>query len=79
MSDGSMLKITIAKWYTPKDKNIDHDGITPDILIPIFERDFASRYDRQLEYTKEIIDTLLSSNMTYDALITEIKSKDFTK
>lgn len=79
MSDGSMMKITIAKWYTPKDKNIDHDGITPDILIPIFERDFTARYDRQLEYTKEIIDRLLSSNINHDTLIEEMKSKDFTK
>lgn len=74
-----MLKITIAKWYTPKDKNIDHDGITPDISIPLFDRDFTARYDRQLENTKEIIDALLSTNASYESVIAEMQKKDFTK
>jgi len=25
LPDGSMLKLTIAKWYTPKDYSIDHN------------------------------------------------------
>ena len=79
LNDGSMLKITIAKWYTPKDKNIDHDGITPDISIPLFDRDFTARYDRQLENTKEIIDALLSTNASYESVIAEMQKKDFTK
>jgi C-terminal processing protease CtpA/Prc len=79
MSDGSMMKITIAKWYTPKNKNIDHDGITPDIAIPLFERDFTAQYDRQLENAKKIIDTILSSNISYDATIEKMKTTDFTQ
>ncbi len=31
--DGSSLKVTIAKWYTPKDRGIDGQGITPDIVV----------------------------------------------
>lgn len=30
---GDSLKITIAKWYTPKDQNIDESGITPDTVV----------------------------------------------
>ena len=30
-SDGSALKLTVAEWYTPNGKNINKDGITPDI------------------------------------------------
>jgi carboxyl-terminal processing protease len=30
-SDGSALKLTVAEWYTPNGKNINQDGITPDI------------------------------------------------
>ena len=33
LSDGSALKITIAKWFTPKDRIIDGEGIQPDVVI----------------------------------------------
>lgn len=33
LSDGSALKITIAKWYTPYDKCIDELGVTPDVEV----------------------------------------------
>jgi carboxyl-terminal processing protease len=32
-SDGSELKVTIAKWYSPKGTNINHKGITPDQAV----------------------------------------------
>lgn len=31
--DGSALKITIANWFTPKDRAIDKLGIEPDIKV----------------------------------------------
>ena len=33
LPDGSELKVTIARWYTPAGKNIDKQGITPDIKV----------------------------------------------
>lgn len=33
LSDGSSLKITVALWYTPNDKNINEQGIQPDIEV----------------------------------------------
>lgn len=36
--DGSALKLTIARWYTPKDRMIEKQGIEPDIVVePMFE------------------------------------------
>jgi carboxyl-terminal processing protease len=32
-SDGSELKVTIAKWYGPAGENINHKGITPDQTV----------------------------------------------
>ncbi|HSX15718.1 MAG TPA: S41 family peptidase [Candidatus Saccharimonadales bacterium] len=32
-SDGSELKVTIARWYSPKGTSIDHKGITPDQTV----------------------------------------------
>jgi carboxyl-terminal processing protease len=30
LTHGGVLKVTIARWYTPEDQNIDKEGITPD-------------------------------------------------
>lgn len=33
LSDGSELRVTIARWYTPDNNTIDAQGITPDIIV----------------------------------------------
>ncbi len=33
LDDGSALKLTIANWFTPKDRAIDKLGVTPDVVI----------------------------------------------
>jgi len=33
LPDGSAIKITIAKWFTPKDRGINGEGITPDVVL----------------------------------------------
>jgi carboxyl-terminal processing protease len=33
LKDQSELKVTIAHWYTPKGKNIDKQGISPDVEV----------------------------------------------
>ncbi len=39
LSDGSSIKITAAKWLTPKGKSIDGQGITPDVVVSIRTED----------------------------------------
>lgn len=34
LPDGSGLKVTVARYYTPKDRSIQAKGITPDIVVP---------------------------------------------
>ncbi len=50
-----LLKLTIAKWYTPNDVSIDKEWITPDIEIKFEKEDYENEYDRQLESAKEIL------------------------
>ena len=38
--DGSMVKLTIAKWFSPLDKNIDWIWINPDIPVKIKKQDY---------------------------------------
>jgi len=61
VNDGSMLKLTIAEWLTPKKNKIDGEGISPDIEIAFQDSDFPDPetgwefYDRQLEEAKKIL------------------------
>ncbi len=48
LSDGSELRVTIARWFTPNDVAIHGQGLTPDIVVPIPE-DTPAGQDPQLE------------------------------
>jgi carboxyl-terminal processing protease len=48
LSDGSGLRLTTAKYFTPKGRSIHGKGITPDIVVEIpKEKDPAASRDRQ--------------------------------
>jgi len=49
LSDGSELRVTIAEWLTPNGDEINHQGITPDIVVPMTQADFAAGKDPQLD------------------------------
>jgi carboxyl-terminal processing protease len=42
LDDGSALKLTVAKYYTPSHKVIHQRGITPDILVPLTDAEEAA-------------------------------------
>ncbi len=52
LGDGSVLKVTIAKWFTPNGVNINKDGIKPNIEVKLDEEKFKSGTDTQLEAAK---------------------------
>lgn len=47
LPDGGVLKVTIARWYTPGGKNIDKEGITPDQYVKRSDDDFKNNRDPQ--------------------------------
>lgn len=49
LSNNAMLKVTIARWYTPNGKNITKDGIKPDITVKITEQQIRAGDDVQLD------------------------------
>ena len=42
LDDGSALKLTVAKYYTPSHRVIHQQGITPDILVPVTDSEEAA-------------------------------------
>lgn len=50
--DGAILKVTIARWFTPNGINIDKEGIKPDIEVKLSEDDFSAKRDPQLDAAK---------------------------
>jgi carboxyl-terminal processing protease len=54
-SDGSSLKITVAKWLTPNGNCIDETGITPDEEVALTEDDYNNNRDPQLDRALAII------------------------
>lgn len=52
---GGVLKVTIARWYTPNGKNIDQEGIDPDKVVERTDEDYASGRDPQLEVAREAL------------------------
>ncbi len=55
LSDGSIMRVTIARWYTPNDRNIDGEGLTPDIEIEITQEQWEADEDPQLDEAIEFL------------------------
>ncbi len=48
-STGEMLRVTVAKWYTPNGKNINHEGIEPDEKVERTFEQINKDIDPQLD------------------------------
>ncbi|MDP2820588.1 MAG: S41 family peptidase [bacterium] len=55
---GSSVKITIAKWLTPKGNLIDGVGLEPDVEVKFTEEEMEQKKDPQLEKAMEIIKSI---------------------
>lgn len=59
LSDGSSLKVTVAKWFTPSGVAIQDVGIEPDIVIERTAEDYENDKDPQLDKAYEEIINLI--------------------
>lgn len=55
LKGGASLKITIAKWLTPKGISIMDEGLEPDIKVELTQEDFDNNRDPQLEKAIKIL------------------------
>ncbi len=58
LTGGASLKITIAKWLTPKGELITEKGLDPDIKVEMTSEDYEHDKDPQLDKAIEIIKDL---------------------
>jgi carboxyl-terminal processing protease len=57
LSDGSLMRVTIARWYTPKDRSIDGTGLEPDIVLELGEEELEAEEDSQLDRALQLLET----------------------
>ncbi len=57
LSDGSQLSITTAYWFTPNDRQINGEGLEPDVVVGRTDKDIEADKDPQLD---KAIDYLLN-------------------
>jgi carboxyl-terminal processing protease len=55
LSDGSELRVTIARWFTPDDRAIHGDGLEPDVVVLWPEDGVEPGEDPQLDRAVELL------------------------
>ncbi|MCT4591904.1 MAG: S41 family peptidase [Candidatus Gracilibacteria bacterium] len=59
LRNGGKLRLTIAKWFTPDDRNINGEGITPDVVVENTTEDYANNRDPQLDKAIEVLNEMI--------------------
>ncbi len=54
-NDQGMVRITIAEWLTPSERQIHGIGLQPDVLVEVTDEDIQNRIDRQLDKAIELL------------------------
>lgn len=60
LSDGSIMRVTIARWFTPENRTIDGVGLEPDIAVELTEADFEADLDPQLDRAIAELEALIT-------------------
>ena len=58
------VRVTIAKWLTPKERTIHEIGLTPEFEVELTEEDFKADLDPQLDKAIEVLEQLISGTAT---------------
>ncbi len=55
LSDGSSLRVTVARYYLPDGENLDGQGLVPDVEVPFTQEDADAQRDPQLDRAAEYL------------------------
>lgn len=53
--ENGAVRITIARWLTPKEKTIHKIGLTPDVVVEMTDEDYEAKRDPQLDKAVEVL------------------------
>lgn len=55
LRDGSELRVTVARWFTPDDRLIHGEGLEPDVVVELTPQDMDAGLDPQLDRAVEYL------------------------
>jgi carboxyl-terminal processing protease len=55
LNSETSLKITVARWLTPNGTSISDQGLTPDVLVPVTQKDIENKVDPQMQAAVNIL------------------------
>ena len=62
MPNETGINLTVAKYLTPKGKDINKLGIKPDVVLPLTVESIADKKDIQMDAAKTMMEKMISSN-----------------
>ena len=71
-NDQGAARVTIAKWLTPKERAIDHIGLTPDVIVERTVEDFEAGRDPQLDAAVETLLAIINGTAIPTSMPTSI-------
>lgn len=54
--DQGAVRVTVARWYTPDDRQINETGLEPDVIVEFTDEDFEAGTDPQLDKAIAILE-----------------------
>ncbi len=55
LQGGGIMRVTVARWYTPNDRTIDGTGLAPDVIVEIDETAQSDDIDPQLDAALDVL------------------------
>jgi len=71
-NDQGAVRVTIARWLTPKERTIDSVGLTPDVIVEMTADDFANGKDPQLDAAVETLMAVINNTAIPTSMPTSI-------
>lgn len=63
VNDQGAIRVTIARWLTPKGRQINEIGIAPDYVVEFTDADIEAQKDVQLEKAIEVLKELIAGKL----------------
>jgi carboxyl-terminal processing protease len=56
ITDDTSLKVTVARWLTPNGTSISEHGLTPDVVVPMTQKQYDAGQDPQMDKAVQILE-----------------------